>query len=74
MRAKYMVSKQKNTIWGQSRENKRRQMLKTLEGHMMNPHMVAAAGGGRRPECRHKSCGPLIFLEFAPACIFFGAG
>ena len=43
---KYNMGPKQNIIWGQSREYKRRPMLKILADHMMNHHMVAAAGSG----------------------------
>ena len=53
-------AKAEYTIWGQSREYKRRPMLKILADHMMNHHMVAAAGGGRHHVVRGGRRPPLI--------------
>ena len=72
------------SIRGKSRKYMRGQMLKILAGHMMNHHMVAAAGGVQRPPhimwpASIFSIGlrmyflllpHIVFSAFGPYCIF----
>ena len=56
--------KVESTIWGKHKKYMRRRLLEILSGHMMRGRLR------RPPPCVGSSCGPLLFVAFAYACIF----